>query len=101
MTARTTRPGRRKKPPTLTAHVGYQPTAPAAHARRIRHRDSYHAVADQAVTLGPITRDPGQALCGQPGPWPDPPTGLFPPLVTCPACRALAESGHITITDAP
>jgi hypothetical protein len=93
MTARATRPTRRKKPPAPTAHVGYQPAA--------RGRDRYHAVADQAVTLGQLTRDPGQALCGQPGPWPDPPPGLFPPLVTCPACRALAADGHIIITDTP
>ncbi len=58
-------------------------------------------MADQAVTLGPLTRDPGQALCGQPGPWPDPPPGCSRPLVTCPACRALADEGRITITDAP
>ncbi|MGO9080187.1 MAG: hypothetical protein ACLQDY_14265 [Streptosporangiaceae bacterium] len=93
MTARATRPARRKKPSILTAHVGYQP------ARRARRRESYHAVADQAVTLGPLARDPGQALCGQPGPWPDPPSGLFGPLVTCPACRTLAAKGRITITD--
>jgi len=101
MTARATRPPRRKKPPAPTAHVGYQPPGPTAPARRARGRDRYHAVADQAVTLGQLTRDPGQALCGQPGPWPDPPPGLFPPLVTCPACRALAADGHITIMDTP
>jgi len=91
MTARATRPARRKKPSALTAHAGYQPT------RRVRDKDRYHAVADQAVTLGQLARDPGQALCGQRGPWPDPPLGLFGPLVTCPACRALAAEHHITI----
>ncbi|MGI9006737.1 MAG: hypothetical protein ACR2FU_11190 [Streptosporangiaceae bacterium] len=101
MTARTVRPARRRKPPALTVHVGYQPAAPAVPGRRARPRDGYHAVADQPVTLGPLTRATGQALCGLPGPWPDPPPGLFPPPVTCPACRALAESGHITITGAP
>ena len=68
MTARAARPPRRKKPPAPTAHVGYQPTGPTVPARRARRRDRYHAVADQAVTLGQLTRDPGQALCGQPGP---------------------------------
>ena len=95
MTART---ARRKKPPVLTAHVGYQPAAPAVLGRRARPRDSYHAVADQAVTLVQLVREPGQALCGSRGPWPDPPDGLFAPLVTCPACRALASAHHVTIT---
>ena len=92
MTARTTR---RKKAAPRTAHVGYQPPDPAAQGRR--SRDRYHAVADQAVTVGRITREPGQALCGVTGPWADAPVGLFPPLVSCPACRCLAASEGITI----
>jgi hypothetical protein len=91
MTARTTR---RRKAAPRTAHVGYQPR-PAASGRR--SRESYHAVTDQAVTLGLITREPGQALCGLTGPWTDAPVGLFPPLVTCPACRSLVSSEGITI----
>ncbi|MGI9004987.1 MAG: hypothetical protein ACR2FU_02110 [Streptosporangiaceae bacterium] len=91
MTARTCR----KKLPVLTAHIGYQPADPSAR----RRRDRYHAVTDQPVPLGPLTRDPGQALCGLTGPWPEPPAGLFPPLVTCPACRALADTNHVTITE--
>ncbi len=92
MTARTTRT-RRKKPPALTAHVGYEPADRLAR----RRRDSYHAVTDQAATLGPLTRDPGQSLCGLAGPWPDPPDGLFAPLVTCPSCRALVAAHHFTV----
>jgi len=91
MTART---ARRKKPPVPTAHVGYQPADPLAH----RRRDSYHVVTDQAVALGPLARDPGQSLCGLAGPWPDAPDGLFAPLVTCPACRALASTHRVTVT---
>ena len=91
MTARTTR---RRKAAPRTAHVGYQPPDPAQ-GRRSRER--YHAVADQAINLGQITREPGQALCGLTGPWADAPVGLFPPLVTCPACRSLAASEGITI----
>ncbi len=92
MTARTTR---RKKPAPRTAHVGYQPPGAATHGRRSRER--YHAVADQAVKVGPVTRAPGQALCGLTGPWTDAPVGLFPPLVSCPACRSLAASEGISI----
>jgi hypothetical protein len=92
MTARTTR---RKKAASPTAHVGYHPADPAARGRRPRER--YHAVTDQAVTVGPVTREPGQALCGVTGPWTDTPVGLFPPLVTCPACRSLVASEGITI----
>jgi len=92
VTARTTR---RKKAAPRTAHVGYQPPVAATQGRR--SRESYHAVTDQAVTLGPITREPGQALCGVTGPWADAPVGLFPPLVTCPACRSLASSEGVTI----
>ena len=94
MTARATR---RKKPPAPTAHVGYQPADSLAR----RPRDRYHAVTGHPVTLGPLTRERGQALCGLAGPWPDPPTGLFPPLVTCPACRALADAHSVTITETP
>jgi hypothetical protein len=93
MTARTTR---RKKAASRTAYVGYHPPGPAAPRRR--SRESYHAVTDQAVTLGPVTREPGQALCGLTGPWADAPVGLFPSLVTCPACRSLASSEGITIS---
>jgi len=95
----TTRTARRKKPPALTAHVGYLPAAPAVQlGRRARPRDSYHAVADQSVTIVRLVREPGQALCGSRGPWPDPPVGLFAPLVTCPACRALASTHRVTVT---
>jgi hypothetical protein len=92
MTARTVR---RKKAAPRTAHVGYQSPDAATQGRGSRER--YHAVADQAVTLGPITREPGQALCGLTGPWADAPVGLFPPLVTCPACRSVVSSEGITI----
>jgi len=92
VTARTTR---RKKVAPPTAHVGYQSPDPATPGRR--SREKYHAVADQAVTVGPVTREPGQALCGATGPWADVPVGLFPPLVSCPACRSLVVSEAITI----
>jgi hypothetical protein len=92
MTARTTR---RRKAAPRTAHVGYQPPDPAAPRRQSRER--YHAVVGQAVKLGPVTREPGQAPCGVTGPWADAPVGLFPPLVSCPACRSLVASEGITI----
>ena len=92
MTARTTR---RKKAAPRSAHVGYQPPDPARQGQRYRER--YHAVADHAVKLGLITREPGQALCGLTGPWTDAPVGLFPPLVSCPACRSFVASEGISI----
>jgi hypothetical protein len=91
----TTRTTRRRKGAPRTVHVGYQPPGPAAPGRRSRER--YHAVADQAVKLGEIAREPGQALCGVTGPWAEAPVGLFPPLVTCPACRSLVASEGIAI----
>jgi hypothetical protein len=61
----TARASRRKKAAVRTAHVGYQASGPAAPGRQSRER--YHAVVDQAVTVGPIIREPGHALCGVPG----------------------------------
>ena len=79
-----------------TAHIEYQPAGLNAFHRRVR--EAYRAIADQAVKVGFITRRPGTALCGAAGPWADIPDGLFPPLVTCRACRQIIASQHITVT---
>jgi len=94
----TRRTGRTRKraPAGRTAHIEYQPAGLDQSGRRVR--EAYHAITDQAVTVGFITRVPGTALCGSPGPWGDIPDGLFPPLVTCRACQAITGKAHITIT---
>ena len=95
----TARRGVRKEkrtPARRTAHIEYQPAGLDSSGRRTRAR--YHAIADQAVKVGFLTRGPGEALCGATGSWADIPDGLFPPLVTCRACQAITAAQHITIT---
>jgi hypothetical protein len=78
-----------------TAHIEYQPAGLDRSGRRVR--EAYHAVTHQAVKIGFLTRWPGDALCGAPGPWADIPDGLFPPLVTCRLCQHITAAQHITI----
>jgi hypothetical protein len=87
----------KRTPPRPAAHVGYQPAGLDLHGRKVRER--YHAIADQAVTVGFLTRHRGDALCGAAGPWADSPTGLFGPLVTCRWCRQIATSTGVTIIE--
>ena len=86
---------RKRSPARPTAHIEYQPAGLDLHGRRAR--EAYHAITDQAVKVGFITRRPDTALCGAPGPWADIPDGLFPPLVTCRACQHVTANAHITI----
>jgi hypothetical protein len=87
---------RKRAPARRTAHIEYQPAGLDSSGGRAR--EAYHAIADQALKVGFITRQPGTALCGNPGPWADIPDGLFPPLVTCRACQHITAKTHITIT---
>ncbi len=87
---------RKRAPARRTAHIEYQPAGLDATYRRVK--EAYHAIADQAVRVGFITRAPGTALCGSPGPWADIPDALFPPLVTCRACQHITAKAHITVT---
>lgn len=99
MTRPTTARGVRHKkrtPARRTAHIEYQPTRLDLSGRRVR--EAYHAITDHAVKVGFITRRPGTALCGAPGPWADIPDALFPPVVTCRACQHITAKGHITVT---
>lgn len=87
----------------LTATVGYQPAGHDQHGRIVR--ETYHAVGDQPVPInrftgGEVHRAAGLALCGA-APLADCPAGLFPPLVSCPACLAIAAREHVTIGAAP
>ena len=93
--ARTVRT-KKRTPARLSAHIEYQPAGLNLFGRRAR--EAYHAVTDQAVKVGFLTRHPGDALCGSPGPWADIPDGLFPPLVSCRACRHITAGLHITVT---
>jgi len=96
-TAATARGVRQKKrTPARIAHIEYQPAGLDRSGRRAR--ETYHAVADQAVRVGFITRTPGTALCGSPGPWADIPDALFPPVVTCRACQHITAKQHVTVT---
>jgi hypothetical protein len=89
-------PTAKKRAPARTAHIEYQPAGLDLSGRRVR--ETYHAIADQAVKVGFITRAPGTALCGSSGPWADIPDALFPPAVTCRACQHITGKGHITVT---
>jgi hypothetical protein len=98
LTSTTTRCGApaKKRTRARTAHIEYQPAGLDRVGRRAR--EAYHAVADQAIKVGFITRAPDTALCGNPGPWADIPDGLFPPLVSCRACQHITAKQHITVT---
>jgi hypothetical protein len=87
---------RKRAPARLTAHIEYQPAGLDLSGRRVK--EAYHAIADQAVRVGILTRWPGDALCGAPGPWADIPDGLFPPFVNCRACLHITANEHISIT---
>jgi len=86
---------KKRAPARRTAHIEYQPAGLDRSGRRVR--EAYHAITDQAVKVGFLTRWPGEALCGSPGAWADIPDGLFPPLVTCRACQHITASQHITM----
>ncbi len=87
---------RKRASARLTAHIEYQPSGLDQSGRRVR--EAYHAITDQVVRVGILTRWPGDALCGAPGPWADIPDGLFPPFVTCRACLHITANEHVSIT---
>jgi hypothetical protein len=87
---------RKRTPARLTAHIGYQPAGLDYFGHRVKA--TYHAITDQAVKIGFITRLPGTAICGSTGPWAPVPDGLFPPEVNCRACQHITANEHITIT---
>jgi len=121
---RTPPPGQKPAAEPPSAGIGYQP---AGHDRYWHPvREAYHVVARRRITIdghpvlkdirrypsmpnskggdpawGGITSQPGEALCGNAGPWTDIPDGLFPPLISCKPCKAIADHAGITIGDAP
>ena len=58
---------RKRTPARPTAHVGYQPAGLDRWGHRVKA--TYHAITDQAVKVGFVTRLPGTAVCGSAGPW--------------------------------
>lgn len=79
----------------LTASVGYQAAGLNLAGRRVR--ESYHAVADQAVPVSEWqTRYRGEALCGA-APIAACPPGLFSPVASCPSCIAIAARASVRI----
>jgi len=96
MSAPARAPRRRSRPPVRpTAHIGYQPAGLDRWGHRVKA--TYHAIADQAVKVGFVTRLPGTAVCGSAGPWAPVPDGLFPPMVSCRACQHITANQHITM----
>lgn len=83
----------------LTARVGYQPAGRDLYGRITR--ESYHAVlaggTARTLRIGSVTRYRGEALCGA-APLDDCPPGLFEPVVSCPACRAICQREGITVS---
>jgi hypothetical protein len=87
---------KKRTPARPTAHIGYQPAGLDRWGHRVKA--TYHAITDQALKIGFVSRRPGTALCGSAGPWAPVPDGLFPPTVNCRACQHITTSEHITIT---
>jgi hypothetical protein len=56
-----------------------------------------HAAANQQMSIG-MGYAPGEALCGSLAELAECEPGLFPPLVTCQRCAAVAAAEHIEIT---
>jgi hypothetical protein len=81
---------------TLTAHIGYEATAGAFG----RPSEVYHAVADQPVRVGTLTRRAGEPVCGARVKLADCPPGLFAPQVSCPGCVATLAREDITVDGA-
>jgi hypothetical protein len=91
----------------VTARVLRQ--GPDLHGRR-RRRFGYHAVACQPVTIGregplgplcPVSRVPGEALCGASGPWQQPGYGLFAAPLGCERCARIAAREGIAVLGLP
>jgi hypothetical protein len=81
----------------LTARPGYQAAGRDVQGRICR--ETFHAVlTGGTLRVGFASRHRGEALCGA-APVGDCPAGLFPPVVTCRACRAIAGSQHVQIQE--
>jgi len=78
-----------------TAH----PMAELPGERPSVRREVIHAVSDHDVTIGWVTRRATLPLCEALVHLTEPEPGLFPPVVTCRLCRAIAAAEHIEITE--
>lgn len=78
-----------------TAH----PMAELPGSRSSVKREVIHAVSDHDVTTGWVTRRASLPLCEAITHLAEPEPGLFPPVVTCRPCRAIAAAEHIEISE--
>lgn len=78
---------------TLTAHIGY------AYSPRqgARSTSSNHAVLDQPLKTGRLTREPGDALCRPRRKFWGLEDALHEQSVTCPRCRDLADRYGVSL----
>ncbi len=79
---------------TLTAH----PMAELPGSRPSKAREVIHAVSDHEIKIGWVTRPASGPLCGAMVLLAAPEPGLFPAVVTCRPCLAIAAADHIDIT---
>jgi hypothetical protein len=79
---------------TVTAH----PMAELPGSRPSKTREVIHAVSDHDVRIGWVTRPASLPLCEVIVQLAVPEPGLFPPVVTCRLCLAIAAREHIEIT---
>ena len=79
-----------------TAHIGYEATV----GQFGRPAEIYHAVADQPVRVGTLTRRAGEPVCGASAELGECPPGLFAPQVSCPGCLATLAREDITLAGA-
>ena len=74
-----------------------RPMAELPGSRPSRTGQVVHAVCDQQVKVGFIMRPARAPLCGAPVRLAAPEPGLFPAVVTCHACLAIARAENIEI----
>jgi hypothetical protein len=77
----------------LTAH----PMAELPGSRPSKAREVIHAVCDDDAKIGWATRPGGGPLCGAFARLSVPEPGLFPAVVNCRPCLAVAAAGQIEI----
>lgn len=78
---------------TLTAH----PMAELPGSRPSKNHEVIHAVSDQEIKIGWVIRPASGPLCGAMVRLAVPEPGLFPAVVTCRFCLAIAMADHIEI----
>lgn len=80
----------------LTAY----PMAELPGSRPSKNREVIHAVSDHEIKIGWVIRPAAGPLCGAMVRLAAPEPGLFPAVVTCRSCLAIAAGDHIEISKA-